>query len=151
MWYFNCSTPYEGSVNKIWNLSHDLNATILLGVFLKWSNYKPTVWPVAWGYKIFLEWNLGYWGQHVENIDIKTCMARNYNISTTSPQWLLQDCGISSALEIQKNFLTKMKFAILSQKQFSILFYWLVSSDPKIMPSHECKATLLMISQHWFR
>ena len=36
--------------------------------------------------------------------------------------------------------------------EFSILFYWLVSSDNlMIMPSDECHRTLLMISQHWFR
>ena len=36
--------------------------------------------------------------------------------------------------------------------EFSILFYWLVSSDLlMIMPSNECHRTLLMISQHWFR
>ena len=35
--------------------------------------------------------------------------------------------------------------------QFSFLFYWLLSSDLLIMPSHECHGTLLMISQHWFR
>ena len=36
--------------------------------------------------------------------------------------------------------------------EFSILFYWLVSSDLLvIMPSDECHRILLMISQHWFR
>ena len=36
--------------------------------------------------------------------------------------------------------------------EFSILFYWLVSSDLlMIMPSDECQRTLLMIRQHWFR
>ena len=35
---------------------------------------------------------------------------------------------------------------------FSILFYWLVSSDLlMIMPSDECHCTYLKISQHWFR
>ena len=36
--------------------------------------------------------------------------------------------------------------------QFSILFYWLVSSHcPMIMPWDECHGTSLMISQHWLR
>ena len=36
--------------------------------------------------------------------------------------------------------------------EFSILFYWLGSSDLlMIMPSDECHRTLLMICQHWFR
>ena len=36
--------------------------------------------------------------------------------------------------------------------QFSILFYWLVSSDLlMIIPPDECHRTLLMISQGWFR
>ena len=32
---------------------------------------------------------------------------------------------------------------------FSILFYWLLSSDLIIMPSDECHGTLLMTSNHW--
>ena len=36
--------------------------------------------------------------------------------------------------------------------QFSILFYWLVSSHhPMVMPSDECHGTSPIISQHWFR
>ena len=36
--------------------------------------------------------------------------------------------------------------------EFSILFYWLVSSGLLMMiPSDECHRTLLIISQHWFR
>ena len=40
----------------------------------------------------------------------------------------------------------------IPKMEFSILFYWLVSSDRlMIMPYDECHRTLLMISQHWFR
>ena len=36
--------------------------------------------------------------------------------------------------------------------QFSISFYWLVSSHhPKVMPWDECHGTSQVISQHWFR
>ena len=39
-----------------------------------------------------------------------------------------------------------------SKNVFSILFYWLVSSDLHIiMPSDECHRTSLMINSHWFR
>ena len=41
---------------------------------------------------------------------------------------------------------------VILKMQFSILFYWMVSSDLlMIMPSDECHRTLLMISQHWVR
>ena len=40
----------------------------------------------------------------------------------------------------------------IPKMEFSILFYWLESSDLlMIMPSDECVRTLLMIRQHWFR
>ena len=41
---------------------------------------------------------------------------------------------------------------VILKMWFSILFFWLLSSDLlMIMPSDECHRTLLMISQHWFR
>ena len=40
---------------------------------------------------------------------------------------------------------------VILEMQFSILIYWLVSSDLVIMPPDECHGTFLMISQHWFR
>ena len=41
---------------------------------------------------------------------------------------------------------------VILKISFSILLYWLVSSNLlMIMSSDECHRTLLMISQHWFR
>ena len=39
---------------------------------------------------------------------------------------------------------------LILEMQFSVLFYWSVSSDLVIMPSDECYGTLSIISQHWF-
>ena len=52
------------------------------------------------------------------------------------------------------NYLTHWSLGdlnVILKMQFSVLFYWLVSSDLlMIMPSDECHRALLMISQDWF-
>ena len=63
--------------------------------------------------------------------------------------------GLHLTLEGAKKLLTHWPLGDLNailKMEFSILFYWLVSSDLlMIMPSNEWHRTLLMISQHWLR
>ena len=39
---------------------------------------------------------------------------------------------------------------VIAKMQFSVLFYWLASSDLMILSSHEYTNTTPMISQQWF-
>ena len=65
------------------------------------------------------------------------------------------DMELSVLVQVMVSCLTHWLLGDLDailKMEFSILFYWLVSSDLlMIMPSDECHRTLLMISQHWFR
>ena len=63
----------------------------------------------------------------------------------------LKNPGVGGVLFLLTHWPLGDPNAILKM-QFSILFYWLASSDLlMIMPSNKWHRTLLMINQHWFR
>ena len=93
-----------------------------------------------------------YHGMTCYNIDFKTLWARE-----CLPQNYLLHLNKILFLDVKWftlnifNSLILGKSGLIFKMQFSILFYWLVSSDLMLMPSEQGQKMLLMINQYSFR
>ena len=67
-------------------------------------------------------------------------------------EWWLHDLTYTTVKHVEY-VLTRWSMGqldVISEMQFSVLFYWLASSDLMILPSDERTNTIPMIRQQWF-